>query len=174
MKKIYLAGPGVFRPDCSAWGERLKEACHANGLVGLYPLDGNIPAKLIETEQKRRWIFSNNCKLLQQADAVFADLRAFRSACEPDSGTAFEVGFAHALGKPVWLWLPDCAPGTHMHQRVKCRHTARGWVDQAGLTVEDFSAPLNLMLWDAASGISYQHEPEAAIQEMAQQLVSGS
>lgn len=174
MKKIYLAGPGVFRPDSTAWGERLKRACHTCGLAGLYPLDDAIPTELVDTEQKRRWIFSNNCTLLRQADAIFADLRAFRSPSEPDSGTAFEVGFAHALGKPVWLWLPDCAPGTQMHQRIKCRQTSRGWVDQAGLTVEDFSAPLNLMLWDAACGIIYHSEPEAAIQEMAQQLVSGS
>jgi len=172
MKKIYLAGPGVFRADCAAWGERLKAACSANGLEGLYPLDGEIPAGLTEVAEKRFWIFANNCALIRQADAVFADLRAFRSTSEPDSGTAFEVGFAHALGKPVWLWLPDCEAGIELRQRVPCRQTPAGWIDADGMNVEDFAAPLNLMLWEVAAGVSYQNEPEAALHEMAQQLLS--
>lgn len=170
--KIYLAGPGVFRPDCKQWGERLKAACVTHGLEGLYPLDGEIPSNLTNKAEQRYWIFANNCALIRKADVIFADLRAFRSASEPDSGTAFEVGFAHALGKPIWLWLPDCEPGIAMRERIKCRQTPVGWLDDANMAVEDFSAPLNLMLWDAASGISYHNEPEAALSEMASQLVS--
>ena len=143
-------------------------------LTGLYPLDGEIPVDLNTAAAQRHWIFTNNCELIRQADAIFADLRAFRSSSEPDSGTAFEVGFAHALGKPVWLWLPDCAPGTELHQRVTCQLTPSGWLDEAGMTVEDFSAPLNLMLWDAAAGASYQDEPEAAMHEMTEQLFPGA
>ena len=172
--RIYLAGPGVFRADSTEWGARLKAACATSGLSGLYPLDREIPADLDSAAEKRHWIFANNCELIRQADAVFADLRAFRSASEPDSGTAFEAGFAHALGKPVWLWLPDCRPGTELRQRVKCQQTSGGWFDDAGMAVEDFSAPLNLMLWDAAAGAGYQNEPEAAIHEMAAQLFSGA
>lgn len=169
--KIYLAGPGVFRPDCKQWGERLKTACTANRLEGLYPLDNELPSHLENIADQRYWIFANNCALIRKSDAVFADLRAFRSASEPDSGTAFEVGFAHALGKPIWLWLPDCAPGTTLLERVDCTHSTSGWQDSLGLSVEDFSAPVNLMLWDAASGVSYCAEPELALQEMAQQFV---
>lgn len=170
LSKIYLAGPGVFRPNGRQWGERLKKACLAHRLLGLYPLDGEVPESLHSSAQKRAWIFANNCELIRKSDAVFADLRAFRSLSEPDSGTAFELGFAHALGKPVWLWLPDCSPGTTLLQRVACTDSSHGWLDQDGLSVEDFSAPLNLMLWDAASGVSYDVDPETAIHEMAQNL----
>lgn len=165
--KIYLAGPGVFFPDATAWGKRLLAACTANGLEGLYPLDGNLPAELVEKEAQRCWIFTNNCNLIRQADAIFADMRAFRSNNEPDSGTAFEVGFACALGKPVWLWLPDCPTDSALIGRVPCTPVGNSWIDTEGWLVEDFNAPLNLMLWDAAAGKSFTLEPEAALADMA-------
>ena len=124
-------------------GRATQNACLAHGLQGVYPLDGAAPETLLTPEQKRSWIFAINCKLIRDSDAIFADLRAFRSLSEPDSGTAFELGYAHALGKPVWLWLPDCSPGITLLQRVACTQTAHGWQDQDGLIVEDFSAPLN-------------------------------
>jgi len=165
--KIYLAGPGVFRRDGMAWGERLKAACAENGFEGLYPLDGELPTSLNDAAEQRKWIFTNNCALIHNSDVIIADLRAFRSVSEPDSGTAFEVGFAHALGKPVWLWLPDCLPSNEIIQRVPCVKSGNHWLDQEGFIVEDFGAPINLMLWDAATCVSYQPEPEAAIRELA-------
>ncbi len=167
VSKIYLAGPGVFRPDSLEWGRRLNRACSALGLAGLYPLDGEIPGEMTSKASTRCWIFANNCNLIRQADAVLADLRAFRSACEPDSGTAFEVGFAYALGKPVWLWLPDCKAGSEMISRLPCYKSDTGWIDADGLLVEDFGAPINLMLWDAASGVSFDPEPESVLAALA-------
>ena len=41
--------------------------------------------------------------MIQRADLVMANLNPFRGA-EPDSGTAFEVGYAIACGKPVWAY----------------------------------------------------------------------
>jgi len=168
--KIYLAGPGVFLPDAKAWGHRLQQACAQQGMHGLFPLDAHCPAHLHDKAARRRWIFTNNCALIRECDAVFADVRAFRSDSEPDSGTAFEIGFAHALGKPVWLWLPDCPPSSTQIARVACAQHGENWVDAEGLLVEDFGAPLNLMLWDAASGKSFEPEPEAAIAQMANWL----
>ena len=171
MKKIYLAGPGVFRTDAQQWGARLRAACQQQGLLGLYPLDQSIPAELSDKVQQRQWIFRNNCVLIQQADAVLADVRAFRSLSEPDSGTAFEIGYAHALGKPVLLWMPGCTPEVAMHQRMPSQYVNGQYLDAQGHIIEDFAAPLNLMLWDAASFISAQSEPEAAIAECAQYLL---
>lgn len=165
--KIYLAGPGVFFPNAQAWGQRLVAACTECGLHGLYPLDNTLPANLIDKDAQRHWIFANNCDLIRQADAVFADMRAFRSDSEPDSGTAFEVGFAHALGKPVWLWLPDCPADTALIGRTSCAPDGDSWIDAEGWHVEDFNAPLNLMLWDAAAGKSFDPEPETALADMA-------
>lgn len=168
--KIYLAGPGVFFSDAKSWGTRLQKACAEQGQQGLFPLDGQIPADLQGREAQRRWIFANNCALIRECDAVFADVRAFRSDSEPDSGTAFEIGFAHALGKPVWLWLPDCTSTSTQLARVSCVQDGEVWIDGEGLLVEDFAVPLNLMLWDAAIGHSFDPEPEAAIAQMVQSL----
>ena len=41
--RIYLAGPGVFRPDALEQGERLKALCAEFGFIGLYPLDKQVP-----------------------------------------------------------------------------------------------------------------------------------
>ena len=168
--QIYLAGPGVFLPTAKAWGQRLIGACTKLGLQGCYPLDAELPASLVDIAAQRRWIFANNCNLIQQADAVFADVRAFRSESEPDSGTAFEIGFAYALGKPVWLWLPDCPADTALIGRVQCVPDDTTWLDADGWMVEDFGAPLNLMLWDAAAGASFDPEPEAALAHFAEWL----
>lgn len=169
---VYLAGPGVFRQDAKEWGQRLALVCQNQGLRGIYPLDGEPPAELLHDKTAQRgWIFASNIELIRMADAVFADLRAFRSSSEPDSGTSFEIGFAHALGKPVWLWLPDCQPGCGIIDRLPC-HKQRGhWIDATGFTVEDFGAPLNLMLWEAASGVSFCPQPEDALAEMAAWLL---
>ncbi|KAF0812423.1 hypothetical protein IGB42_03091 [Andreprevotia sp. IGB-42] len=158
MPRLYLAGPGVFRSDALAWGQRLQAACRAVGWHGLYPLDSTVPA--LDKPAQRRWIFAANCRLISDADAVFADMRAFRSGSEPDSGTAFEAGYAHALGKPVYLWLPAALAGIDMRRRIGSH------VDAAGYAVEDFAAPLNLMLWEAASGIIHADEPETALMEL--------
>ncbi|WP_028453915.1 nucleoside 2-deoxyribosyltransferase [Chitinilyticum litopenaei] len=167
-QRIYLAGPGVFFPDPAGWGRRLIVACDQAGMEGLYPLDQAAPPGL-DAIALRGWIYRINCQLIRDADAVFADLRAFRSACEPDSGTAWEVGFAHALGKPVWGWLPDCTPGQVMTQRIP-GVAGQPPVAPDGLYVEDFGAPLNLMLWESLAGISYAGEPEEALQDMARDL----
>ncbi|WP_373973886.1 nucleoside 2-deoxyribosyltransferase [Chitinibacter sp. SCUT-21] len=167
MQTIYLAGPGVFRPDAHAWGQDLQQYCAEFGLRGLYPLDQAAPADLTAA-QAAAWIFQANCDLIRQSDAILADVRAFRSRSEPDSGTAFEIGFAHALGKPILLWLPDLEIGATMLDRVGSHR------DEGGLMVEDFGAPLNLMLWQCASAVIYHTHPKLALQEASFFLINSS
>lgn len=139
---IYLAGFDVFRLDARAHGERLKALCAEHGHRGLYPLDNELPAGLTGREAAR-WIYAANIALIRQADAVMANLNNFRGL-EPDSGTAFEVGFAVAVDKPVWGYLDDHRP---LHQQVLCTEAAKGhYVDAKQLTVENFGLPRNLML----------------------------
>lgn len=146
---IYLAGFDVFRLDARAHGERLKALCAEHGHQGLYPLDNELPAGLAGAEAAQ-WIYEANLGLIRQADAVVANLNNFRGL-EPDSGTAFEVGFAVALGKPVWCYLEDHRP---LHQQVLCTEAAKGhYVDAKQLTVENFGLPRNLMLACAARGL---------------------
>ncbi|MBU4610068.1 nucleoside 2-deoxyribosyltransferase [Achromobacter sp. GG226] len=144
---LYLAGFDVFRTDAQAHGERLKAACAAHGITGWYPLDGDVPPGL-SGPAAARWIFEANVARIRASDAVMANLNAFRGH-EPDSGTAFEVGYAAALGKPIWAYTDEArplvaqlgqgadAPGQPVH-------------DTDGYLVEDFGLPVNLMLACAA------------------------
>jgi nucleoside 2-deoxyribosyltransferase len=132
---IYLAGFDVFRPDAIAHGERLKALCAQAGHRGLYPLDTALPPGLTGPAAAR-WIYESNCALIRQADAVLANLNNFRGA-EPDSGTAFEVGYAAALGKRVVGYIDDTRP---------LREQLGATPDAQGYEVEDFGLARNLML----------------------------
>ncbi|APR37172.1 nucleoside 2-deoxyribosyltransferase [Paraburkholderia sp. SOS3] len=140
--QIYLAGFDVFRPDAAAHGEQLKALCIERGLTGLYPSDGGLPAGL-DAQVAARWICDANLALIRAADAVMANLNDFRGAGEPDAGTAFEVGFAIALGKRVWGYRSDGRP---LVARAAVRMDAETAFCSRGFVVEDFGLPLNLML----------------------------
>ncbi|RKP58529.1 nucleoside 2-deoxyribosyltransferase [Pararobbsia silviterrae] len=142
MESIYLAGFDVFRADAVERGAELKRLCARYGFEGLYPLDNALPAGLAGSAAAH-WIYEQNIALIRDADLVLANLNLFRGY-EPDSGTAFEVGFAIALDKPVWAYIDDARP---IVDHVPHRRDAHGIaIDSSGFTVEDFGLPRNLML----------------------------
>ena len=123
--RVYLAGPDIFRPDARVWAETVRALLAGHGQLALIPIDGD--------EFTASGIYHANLEMIRSADAVLANLNAFRGQ-EPDSGTCFEVGFAAAHGKPVIGYLSD---GREQKEKV-----APG----DGLRVENFGLPLNLML----------------------------
>jgi len=140
--KIYLAGPDVFRPDVAEWAETVRELCRRYGFEPLLPVDHN------ETTPEK--IFQANIDLIRKAQIVVANLDPFRGP-EPDSGTAFELGYALALGKKI------CGYVTRLEtvaQRVevaenRCEPPAPygdKLTDRNGLMIENFGLPCNLML----------------------------
>lgn len=145
MKKIYLAGWEVFKPDAVQEGERLKAICRKYGFEGLYPLDNEC-----DTPKE---IYEGNTALIRSADYVIANVNAFRGY-EPDSGTAFEIGYAAALGKPVAAYLLESRPMTE-------------WVrDENGYIIENFGYPVNLMI--AIGAILVTGTAEDAIKKLAE------
>ena len=126
-KKIYLAGFDVFRPDAVDFGHRCRELCARYGMEGLYPLDN--------AAMEPGDIFAGNLLMIDRCDYVAARLDPFRGV-EPDSGTCFELGYAHAKGKRIYGYLENDAP---LRDRL-------GEVDAEGFAVEDFGFPVNLML----------------------------
>lgn len=160
MKKIYLAGPDVFREDSVVWGNYLKKVCSQNGLTGLYPLDNEI-APLPCLQETAHAIAQANMHMIRQADGVVANLEPFRGV-EPDSGTVFEVGVAIALGKPVWVYFPHTGDLIQQVPSIDSGRCAQGWL------VEDFGLPRNLML--ACQWRGYSPTVEEAIAQMAQLL----
>ncbi|MFT0545234.1 nucleoside 2-deoxyribosyltransferase [Allopusillimonas ginsengisoli] len=145
MKKIYLAGFDVFRPDAVEHGEYLKRLCEKVGFTGLYPLDNCAPPHLTG-KALAQWICDANLQLIREANIVMANLNAFRGH-EPDSGTVFEVGYGVALGHAVWAYTDEIRSlvaqvGSHEEQEAGRRRI----VDDQGFTVEDFGLSLNLMI----------------------------
>ena len=155
MPSVYLAGFDVFHPDALARGAYRKQLCAEHGLRGLYPLDAQVPAT---AAQPAHWICDANLQALRSADAVLANLGCFRGA-EPDSGTVFEVGFACALGKPVWAYFPEQQP---LIEQI--RHDSQGRCAD-GFQVEDFGLPRNLML--ACSWVGASSSAEQAVAALA-------
>ncbi|WP_347556178.1 nucleoside 2-deoxyribosyltransferase [Robbsia sp. KACC 23696] len=149
--KIYLAGPDVFFRDPIARGAALRARCAAFGFAGHFPLDAALPpdaddivqpdgsTALPPTPGSAMRIYRANIALLRGCDAVMANVQDFRGA-EPDSGTVFEIGYAVALGLPVWAYG---APDKPISEQVA--HDAAGR-DSADWQVEDFGLPRNLML----------------------------
>ncbi len=143
MKTIYLAGFDVFRKDALAWGAHLKALCAQHGFEGLYPLDKAAPRGM-SGAATAQWIYEANVALIRRADIVMANLNDFRGPGEPDSGTAFEVGFAVALQKPVWAYAQDTGA---LIDRVRVSTDDDGDArDAQGHVVENFGLPMNLML----------------------------
>ncbi len=145
--KVYLAGFDVFRPDAIERGAYLKRLCAKHGLEGLYPMDNALPDGLSGTEAAH-WIATQNMAMVRSCDAVLANLGNFRGA-EPDSGTAFEMGAAVALGIPVWAYFNEKKP-----LREQIATDAQGLCTE-GYVVEDFNLPKNLMLACHWAGCSY-------------------
>ena len=140
--RVYLAGFDVFRPDAVAHGRKLAALCADAGFEGLYPLDNTLPEHLGHGE-RAAWIYAANLDLIRRADLVMANIDDFRGPGEPDSGTAFEIGFAVALGKGVWGYTTDT--GT-LIDRVPATPSPDGPLCERGFLVEDFGLSKNLMI----------------------------
>lgn len=153
VKIVYLAGPEVFLPNALEIGAAKKAICARHGLEGLFPLDNALDLSGLSPQQAGRAIFDANVVLMRQADAVIANLSPFRGpGCDP--GTAFEVGFMHALGKPVFAYAntaqDHAARVADFHAGRLERRADGRLVDPEGLEVEDFGLIDNLMLDGAA------------------------
>ena len=141
--KIYLAGPDVFLPDAVEIGRQKAAICAAHGLTGLYPLDNAID---LASPDASRQIFCGNEAMMDEADAIIANLTPFRGA-GADPGTVYELGYMVGRRKFCLAYSND---GTTYADRVgRSTHVNSEdgrLVDTQGLTVEDFGLVDNLMM----------------------------
>lgn len=143
--KIYLAGPDVFLPDAEAILEAKCDLCTKSGFEGVSPLDG--PAA-----DSAMAIFAKCEAAMDRADAVLANMTPFRGP-GMDAGTAYEVGYMRARGKPVFGY--SNAPGAYAARIPDAQLGPAGrLVDGDGVSVEDFGLPENLMPVGAAAAFS--------------------
>ncbi|WFU70640.1 nucleoside 2-deoxyribosyltransferase [Bradyrhizobium sp. CB2312] len=141
--KIYLAGPDVFLPDAVGIGRRKVEICAAHGLTGLYPLDNAVD---LDAPDAARQIFCGNEAMMDEADAIIANLIPFRGA-GADPGTVYELGYMAGRRKFCLAYSND--PATYADRLGRLAHVTSEdgrLVDAQGLTVEDFGLVDNLMM----------------------------
>ena len=98
--KIYLAGPEVFLPNAVEIGGWKKDLCRAYGFEGVFPLD-EPPGGSGSVADTGREIFDICVSMMDRCDLCVANLTPFRGI-SVDVGTAVEIGYMYARGKPVF------------------------------------------------------------------------
>lgn len=82
-----------------------------------------------------------------------------------DPGTAWELGYAEARGKPIFLWTSD---GRELIDRISGKPTHDGWRDHNGHAIEHFGAVENLTITMPDTFV--YDGPERAIRTAAESL----
>lgn len=167
---VYLAGPEVFLSDSIQAGVDKKKlistlAATKNWpfeLVGLYPMDNEIPNFKPNAETGMR-IYHANLELMNKAHFIAANMVRFRGP-SMDVGTAFEMGYMAGANKPVFAYYdakpfygaPE-VPGLYK-DRVKTFWSVLKEdvsLDKDGLSIENFSMTDNLMMVGAHTDTGY-------------------
>jgi len=159
--RIYLAGPDVFTRNPDQIAHQKRKICENYGFEGVFPLD-NAP-EILKKEHKTPFhlalkISRLNEQLMQTCDLCIANMTPFRGP-NADTGTAYEMGFMRALGKPVFAYanVYTAADGLSGRQHIDRVRTYYGNVVQRDdgttfedpkqrMLVEDFGMVDNLML----------------------------
>lgn len=151
---IYLAGPEVFLPDPDAIGDAKKRICAAHGFVGLFPLDKALDLAGLAPLEAGLRIAAANEALMRDCALIVANMTPFRGP-SMDAGTAYEMAFMRALGRPVFGYTNDArlfADRTRAFVGVTkgAGGHPRGDADPDGLLIEDFAMADNLMMHGGA------------------------
>jgi nucleoside 2-deoxyribosyltransferase len=137
----------VFLPNALAVGSRKKKICADAGFEGLFPLDQSLQLDGITPPEQAQRIFDADVELMIRSDFAIANCTPFRGpSC--DVGTAAEIGFMLAQGKPVFAY-----------SNVSADYRDRVVPD--GLMVEDFGLADNLMIEGAvraSGGVFVRHD----------------
>lgn len=147
--RVYLAGPEVFLKNAKEIGEQKKALCRKYGFEGVFPLDNEVDGKDKTPRMLGFCISAVNEGLIKSCDWVIANITPFRGP-SADVGTAYEMGFAHALGKKVYAYTNIAVPFTERTIKAlnsKVARTTDGKIrDSKGMFIEELGLTDNLML----------------------------
>lgn len=95
--KIYMAG-AFFRPETKTKIDSLVEQMRGHGYDVYVPQEHTVPnAWEMSQEDWAKEVFKMDIAAIQDCDMVYAIYDGLYS----DSGTAWEIGYAYALGKHI-------------------------------------------------------------------------
>ena len=158
--KIYLAGPEVFLPKPFEIAERKKIICDRYGHSGIFPMDAPLPDdfEVLHPRQQAFTIYNINRNTMMGCDAVVANMTPFRGV-SMDCGTAYEMGFMSAMGRPTLAYTNDALQYRYRVSNafypisVEDNDVRR---DRDGMQIEDFTLADNLMLEGAMNFLGYE------------------
>jgi nucleoside 2-deoxyribosyltransferase len=96
QKRIYLAAP-LFSDAERAFNVEIAARLNATGAVVFLPQESEANLAAQRGARTPRAIFESDLAELKKADIVVAII----DGADADSGTAWEMGYAYALGKPI-------------------------------------------------------------------------
>jgi nucleoside 2-deoxyribosyltransferase len=146
--RVYLAGPDVFLPRPLEAAAAKKQLCAQYGFEGVFPLDAELELAGLPPLEAALRISRANEDLIRSCELVIAHVTPFRGP-SADVGTAYEMGFARALGKRVFAYTNvelEFATRTERWVReVRARPDGQR-EDEHGMQLESFGLDDNLML----------------------------
>jgi nucleoside 2-deoxyribosyltransferase len=153
IQRVYIAGFEVFLPYYRSVFKKYETLCRDAGVTALVPFEvERHPAANESEKEKAERIVRRNMQMIHDCDAVIANLNFFRGF-EPDSGTAFEVGYATALQKPVVGYYQNqntLRGRIQLHARrekiVSIIQGSRMVYGDQVTHIEEFGFPVNIML----------------------------
>jgi nucleoside 2-deoxyribosyltransferase len=147
--KIYLAGPEVFLKDARIIFRQKCEICLQFGFEGVPPVDDGIDITRMDPMDAGLAISKANESLLSHCDMLIANATPFRGP-SMDVGTAFEMGFMRAQGKPVLAYTNCDRPFVDRVLEGSRRPTSQPHEeiprDRDGMIVENYGFAENLMI----------------------------
>ncbi len=94
MRTVYLAAP-LFSEAELDFNRKLRDEIKVAGFKVFLPQEDSNNVK--DRDDRQKVIFSKNETAIQNSDIIAAVL----DGTDVDSGTAWEIGYAYALGKPI-------------------------------------------------------------------------
>jgi nucleoside 2-deoxyribosyltransferase len=147
--KIYLAGPQVFLPDPGPIFKQKKVLCESFGFEGVSPFDSETDYGFRPNIECGLSFSESNEELMKKCDCIIADLTPFRGI-SLDPGTAFEIGYMRARGKPCYGYSNtkrNFFGRCYLHYKDKVQASVD--VDDHGMKFENFDMVDNLMIHGA-------------------------
>ena len=129
MTTVYLAGPEVFLASAVELGEAKVRICREHGLDAIFPFAADPSG--VDVGEIGHLIFERCVQLMDRCDLAIANMTPFRGV-SMDVGTAVEMGYMLARGRPVFGY-------TNVVDDLEHR------VTEDGMVIEQFGFVDNLM-----------------------------